>query len=1386
MPSPPRQSSPPPIPFGPAPSSGVASTDPIPDIPSSSRPSEPVLKTITSPIRDDDTGGISLLALFPTCLQRIATLEAELKATKILHRDTVVLFAKRIKKLESKLKTKKRKLVLSDLENEEEARQSQELDALLHLANASLHDPSASTTPSKPVNQEQSSEQEISPTTLDAVLTLSQSKARAREATIIYKRIKKQQSSSGLDFTDAAIPAVGRVSTGGVDPVDVVVTAGGANFAGTFIFAGVLVVVGPSVSSAPSSPIKDPAKGKAVATPSSRVTAPTDKELADQQAAILEAERQELLEQELKQSLDVEQANPTLSAELLGADVSKDTFSVRMVKLMNQRRKAIAEMKAKAKRDKPLAQQKEYMRAFVKNQSTAIYTTGWTWKDVRGLTDDQLQNVYNKIQRAVDLATTKDHHQHLKRSGDTLESSESKKLKRPHSTEQSAELQETTSVSTGATITAGDPIYDVPSVSAVSSVFAASSIPADTPIATGVSTNAGVSESAGVASVPIIDLLDSPPKATSLPLDPTTAEHAVPLRKSLRKKSMARRRTLSRPSQSESAALPFDEDDPEAEFKKYLRQVSDDDEPAEPVSLSLVSDIRTWEIIPTEFGLGEIYVITRADGTVKRFSTLRELMHLVGRADLMVLYGMVSDKYKLKRATGIGLGLWSDLRTLITTREDRDAFIIWDDQDQWEIRSWRFYALPAIHVLEAEAGDIMYMFVDKKYPILPVTIQRMLNHGLEIDRDPSEYSVPAVSSSLLLLASITAVKQIVINFKQAMTEPSWINAMQEEIHKFEGLQVWELVSCPDKVLLIKLKWIYKVKTEEFGGAIRIFVANAAHKYMTIYQMDVKTAFLNGELKQKVYVSQSKGFVDQDNPSHVCKLKKALYCLKQAPRAWYDMLSSFLISQHFSKGAVDPTLFTQQVGNDLLLYQAKPTETHLQAVQRIFRYLKGTINMGLWNRFKLTLEIFRDIFKISPRVQGQDFDALPTDEEIMSFLRELGHTREINSLNDVVVNQMHQTWRTFAALINRSLSRKTTDPIKKQDKTYYSRFTKVHSIFPYSRQDSLLGNKIGMHTSKDDYLINTLRFVSIKEATHIYGVVLPESLTSPEIKESKAYKTYLVSSEEPTKKSKRVKRSAKKSTKAPTKGVVVRETLEMPSSKKKEKSLRDFHKTYPSSSGNVTKTAPSAAKIKHSVTNKGTGVKPGVFDVTEEESSESTFTMTTNALFQVNGAEGYDSDCDDVPNSQPSFMANISSYGSDVLAEYVCKTQKAAVQNSNSSAQQDALILSVIKQLKNQVFNCTKINLDNKSVNDTLTVELERYKEQVKVLKKGQHVNLKSQDNISDSCEQFVEIDRLKQTLSEQLKEKESLMQTVTLLKNDFKKEESRNIDREIALEKKIK
>ncbi|GJV65872.1 hypothetical protein Tco_1476700 [Tanacetum coccineum] len=315
------------------------------------------------------------------------------------------------------------------------------------------------------------------------------------------------------------------------------------------------------------------------------------------------------------------------------------------------------------------------------------------------------------------------------------------------------------------------------------------------------------------------------------------------------------------------------------------------------------------------------------------------------------------------------------------------------------------------------------------------------------------------------------------------------------------------------------------------------------------------------------------------------------------------------------------------------------------------------------RFKLTLEVFRDIFQICPRVQGREFDPLPSEEDTVSFLRELGHTGEINSLNDVVVDQMHQPWRTFAALINRSLSGKTSglDKLrlsraqilwgmfhqknvdyvellwedfiyqienrvyKKQEKMYYPRFTKV-IIHHFLIQDKTLSwrNKIGMHTSKDDYLINTLRFVSRKEASQIYGAVLPECLTSPEMKESKAYKTYLghatgvvppkiarkfkkaspskkdsipvQADEEPVQKGKRVKRSAKKSSTTPAAGIVFRETPVKTKSTGKEK--------VDVSRGKVAEKPPSVERITPTVINEGTGDKPGVPDVTEDDSTGS--------------------------------------------------------------------------------------------------------------------------------------------------------------------------------------
>ncbi|GJU83837.1 retrovirus-related pol polyprotein from transposon TNT 1-94 [Tanacetum coccineum] len=229
------------------------------------------------------------------------------------------------------------------------------------------------------------------------------------------------------------------------------------------------------------------------------------------------------------------------------------------------------------------------------------------------------------------------------------------------------------------------------------------------------------------------------------------------------------------------------------------------------------------------------------------------------------------------------------------------------------------------------------------------------------------------------------------NIKEAMADSAWIEAMQEELHQFDRLQVWELVDKPFGKNVIKLKWLWKNKKDEdqtvirnkarlvakgyaqeegidfeesFAPvarleAVRIFVAYAAHKSFPIYQMDVKTAFLNGPLKEEVYVAQPDGFVDPDHPEKVYRLRKALYGLKQAPRAWYDELSKFLISKGFTKGIIDPTLFTIKYGEDILLMQIYVDDiifgsTNPKFSKRFKKLMHNRFEMSLMGEMKFFL------------------------------------------------------------------------------------------------------------------------------------------------------------------------------------------------------------------------------------------------------------------------------------------------------------------------------------------------------------------------------------------------------------------------------------------------
>nr|GEY12346.1 retrovirus-related Pol polyprotein from transposon TNT 1-94 [Tanacetum cinerariifolium] len=333
------------------------------------------------------------------------------------------------------------------------------------------------------------------------------------------------------------------------------------------------------------------------------------------------------------------------------------------------------------------------------------------------------------------------------------------------------------------------------------------------------------------------------------------------------------------------------------------------------------------------------------------------------------------------------------------------------------------------------------------------------NAGFEGDLFVNPFGTPSTKS---------AVSSTQYTIKESLTDPAWIESMQEELHQFIKLDVWELVPSPDGIKPLTLKWLFKNKHDEENTAIRnkthlvvrgyrkeeciefeesfapvarmeairIFLAYDAHKGFTVYQMDVKTAFLHGLLKEHVYVCQPEGFIDAGYPSHFYKHKKALYGLKKTSRAWYDELSTFLLQNGFSKGTIDPTLFTRRFDDDILVVQvyvddiifgstdpryatlfsdlmksffkmsmtfflglqvnqspsgifinkskyvhtilkkyglnisgivgtpidikdkldleqigtpvdAHPTKKHLKEVKRIFRYLWGILNMGLW-------------------------------------------------------------------------------------------------------------------------------------------------------------------------------------------------------------------------------------------------------------------------------------------------------------------------------------------------------------------------------------------------------------------------------------------------------
>ena len=187
------------------------------------------------------------------------------------------------------------------------------------------------------------------------------------------------------------------------------------------------------------------------------------------------------------------------------------------------------------------------------------------------------------------------------------------------------------------------------------------------------------------------------------------------------------------------------------------------------------------------------------------------------------------------------------------------------------------------------------------------------------------------------------------SIKEACKDESWVKAMNEEFDQIEKNQTWDLVPRPKDKNAIGTKWVFKNKMNEDGQVvrnkarlvckgyaqvegvdfeenftpvarleeIRIFLAFASYKRLKVYQMDVKSAFLNGYLEEEVYIEQPEGFQLTDKRNYFCKLKKALYGLKQAPRAWYARLDSYLQLQGFKRGSADNNLYCKII-NDMMI------------------------------------------------------------------------------------------------------------------------------------------------------------------------------------------------------------------------------------------------------------------------------------------------------------------------------------------------------------------------------------------------------------------------------------------------------------------------------------
>ncbi|KAI3714916.1 hypothetical protein L6452_21878 [Arctium lappa] len=286
---------------------------------------------------------------------------------------------------------------------------------------------------------------------------------------------------------------------------------------------------------------------------------------------------------------------------------------------------------------------------------------------------------------------------------------------------------------------------------------------------------------------------------------------------------------------------------------------------------------------------------------------------------------------------------------------------------------------PTISDISTESDSTIQQEVQVQMPTL--TVEAVINNEATEVAESVGCSIRTDLQPLEAVPTKTSIEPTRVS--EALADSDWVTAMQEELNQFEELKVWRLVPKPQGKTIIGTKWVFKVNKDEnvtvirnkarlvakgykqeegidydetYASvacleAIRMFLAYAAHKNFTDFQMDVKTTFLYGVLKEEVYVSQPEGFVNQEKPNHVYVLDKALYGLKQAPRAWYEVLSKFLVKSGFTKGIVDTTLFLKKDKADIILIQIYVDDIIFGSTNR--KYCKNFSNLMV-SRFQMNM------------------------------------------------------------------------------------------------------------------------------------------------------------------------------------------------------------------------------------------------------------------------------------------------------------------------------------------------------------------------------------------------------------------------------------------------